>query len=102
MITRLKFKPLITLTTQVSKAIIQVGDLPKMPEKSMSLEDFEKLRQIVLQDFSLQKELREIAEREMFISRIVEIGSERGLHFGEKEVSEALRENRRVWIERWI
>ncbi len=68
----------------------------------MPMENFEKLRQIVLQDLSLQKELREITEREMFISRLVEIGAEQNLKFGVEDVSQALRESRRVWIERWI
>ncbi len=68
----------------------------------MSLENFEKLRQIVFQDLSLHRELREITEREMFISRFCEIGAKRGLRFGGEDVSEALRESRRVWSERWI
>ena len=68
----------------------------------MSSENFEKLRHVVLGDSSLQKELRHIAEREAFICRVVEIGVERGLPFGKEDVSQALRDNRRVWIERWI
>ncbi len=65
-------------------------------------ENFEKLRRIVLRDSALQKELQAISESEEFIRRVVEIGSEKGLNFGEEDVSEAMREGQRVWIERWI
>ena len=68
----------------------------------MSSENFDKLRQIVLSDAALQKELREISEHETFIRRVVEIGARHHLQFGDAEVLEAMRENRRVWIERWI
>jgi hypothetical protein len=86
----------------VIKVIIQIEDLPKMSEKSVSLENFEKLRQIVLQDVDLQKQLQEITERDTFISRLVEIGRARDLQFESEDVLEAMRENRRVWVERWI
>jgi hypothetical protein len=65
-------------------------------------EDFEKMRQIVLQDLALQKELQEMFERDDFVSRLVEIGRGRGLQFEEDDVFEAMRESRRVWVERWI
>ena len=68
----------------------------------MSFENFEKFRQIVLQDLSLQKELQETNEREAFISRVIEIGAERGFHFDGEDVLRALRESSRVWIERWL
>lgn len=65
-------------------------------------EDFEKLRQLVLQDAALQKELQTISDREEFARRVVEIGNEMGLNFDEETVFEAMNEGRRVWIERWI
>ena len=68
----------------------------------MSTEDFEKLISIVLQNKVLQKELQEISEMQKFIFRVAEIGSECGLDFDEETVLQKLRENRRLWIERWI
>lgn len=65
-------------------------------------ENFEKLRQLVLQDSALQKELQSISESEEFIRRVVETGREKGLNFGEEDVLAAMNEGRRVWIERWI
>lgn len=65
-------------------------------------ENFEKLRQLVLQDSALQKELRSISGSDEFVRRVVEIGREKGLNFGEEDVWAAINEGRRVWIERWI
>ena len=68
----------------------------------MSSENFENLRQIVLGDASIQKELQKLTEREAFVCRLIEIGVRHGLPFSKEDVSQALRDNRRVWIERWI
>lgn len=70
--------------------------------KNMCRENFEKLRQIVLENASLQSELQKVSEINEFIPRVIEIGERYDLHFGEKEITEAMRENRRAWIERWI
>jgi predicted ribosomally synthesized peptide with nif11-like leader len=68
----------------------------------MSQENFERFRQIVLEDLSLQERLRAIEEREPFVSRVVEMGAECGIEFTAEDVREAIRANRRAWIERWI
>ena len=65
-------------------------------------EDIEKLREIVWGDADLQARLQEISDREEFIARVLEIGKSCGLKIGSEEVSEAMRESRRLWIERWI
>lgn len=65
-------------------------------------EDFEKLRQIVLRDVELQRELREISAQDEFVSRVVAMGAAQGLAFVEDDVLEAMRQNRRSWLERWI
>jgi hypothetical protein len=65
-------------------------------------ESFEKLRHRVLHDPDLQAELQAISENEGFIRRVVEIGREEGIEVDEEAVSEAMREGRSVWIERWI
>jgi hypothetical protein len=64
--------------------------------------NFEKLRRIVLQNSALQKELQEITDRDFFVLRVVEIGRDKDLDLTNDDILEAMRENRRVWIERWI
>jgi Cdc6-like AAA superfamily ATPase len=68
----------------------------------MSQENFERFRQLVLRDLSLQERLREIDERAVFIQQVVELSLESGYEITTAEVEEALRRNRRAWLERWI
>lgn len=70
--------------------------------KQVMSEDLEKFRQIVLHDKKLQAQLRSIAELGEFVRRIVAEGSGHGLVFDANDVNEAMRENRRRWIERWM
>jgi hypothetical protein len=65
-------------------------------------EDFQELRRIVLQNWALQKDLQKISDREDFVIKVVEIGREKGLNVESEDVLEAMREGRRVWVERWI
>lgn len=65
-------------------------------------EDLEKLRQIVFHDAALQNDLQAISDREEFIARVLKIGSERDLKFTEEDILQAMNEQRRTWIERWI
>jgi predicted ribosomally synthesized peptide with nif11-like leader len=68
----------------------------------MSLEQFEQFRNIVLEDLSLQKQLRAFIGREEFIVRVIESGAERGFQFTAENVMEAMNASRRAWIERWV
>lgn len=68
----------------------------------MSKRDFEQFRRSVLEDPSLQKQLRNITRRHIFTARVVKLGVERGFQFTVEEVYEALGEARRLWNERWI
>jgi len=63
---------------------------------------FESFRTQVLQDPALQAELRDVADREAFISRVVMLAEARGCRFTAGEVEAALRAARRAWLERWI
>lgn len=65
-------------------------------------EDFEELRRIVLQDSALQKELQKISDHEEFVAKVVEIACAKSLNVENEDILEAMRENRRVWVERWI
>ena len=68
-------------------------------ETKASLERF---RQIVLDDASLLDRLRQTWNRRAFITLAVQLGRERGCDFTAADVEDALREARRVWLERWI
>lgn len=57
----------------------------------MSSEEFEQFRHLVLADRSLQKELRSITDKEIFIRRVLELGSENGFDFDRNTVEEAMR-----------
>lgn len=66
------------------------------------IEELEKLRRTVFRDEALQKDLQAISDREEFIARVLEIGKNRDLNFTEEDVLQAMNEQRRAWIERWI
>ena len=62
---------------------------------------FEQFRGLVLEDVSLQVELRDLSGDE-FVTRVVELGAAEGFEFAADDVLAAMRENKRLWIERWI
>jgi hypothetical protein len=68
----------------------------------MMTENLKKLREIVLGDALLQARLQDISNADEFIGSVLEIGKSFGLELESEEVSEAMSESRRVWIERWI
>lgn len=68
----------------------------------MPPDDFERFRQLVLDDVTLQDALKETADVPAFLALARRLGAERGCHFTEDEVREAIRAARRAWLERWI
>ena len=68
----------------------------------MSLQDFEKFRQLVFADRVLQRELYEIEQPDRFAERIMELAAERSITVADEDIQEATRQARREWIERWI
>jgi hypothetical protein len=66
------------------------------------MESFEQFRQIVLNDVALQERLRTTTDHESFVGLVVRTGEERGCHFTPEDVEEAMRANRRAWLERWV
>jgi predicted ribosomally synthesized peptide with nif11-like leader len=68
----------------------------------MSKKDFERFRKVVLEDSSLQKQLRAFTRRDAFAARLVKLGVARGFQFTAEEVREAIGEGRRLWSERWL
>jgi Nif11 domain len=63
---------------------------------------FEKFRELVLCDATLQETLRVPTRDDAFIEMVVRLGAERGFGFTADEVRDAMRANRRAWLERWI
>jgi predicted ribosomally synthesized peptide with nif11-like leader len=68
----------------------------------MSHENLDNFRELVLQDLSLQEKLRDIADRTVFLSIVVQLGAQSGYSFTAQEVEAALRASQRAWIERWL
>ena len=57
---------------------------------------------LVYEDVTLQEQLRQVIDKQLFIDLVVRLGEERGFSFNAKDVDETLRANRRAWIERWL
>jgi hypothetical protein len=90
------------------KELLRVDILVREPYNSSihrmaTLEgSFEQFRELVLRDAKLQERLRETVHEDVFIERVVQLGAERGCHFSANAVREAMRANRRAWLERRI
>jgi hypothetical protein len=56
---------------------------------------FEEFRDLVLADNSLQEVLRLLANRNDFLTRLIELASERGYEFTMAELEEEMRKSRR-------
>ena len=82
--------------SEASNAANSVADRPSSPEA------LERFRGLVFDDVDLQERLRQVADRGLFIDLAVRLGEERGCSFNAQDVREALRANRRAWIERWV
>ena len=68
----------------------------------MSEDKLSEFRGIIFSDVVLQDKLREIDDRQVFISRLIELGQTHDCEFTADEVENVLREGQRVWIERWL
>jgi hypothetical protein len=66
----------------------------------LHLRTWKRFRQVVLADRGLFEQLRQTADMDVFVALAVRLGKERDCLFTEEEVRAALRECRRVWLER--
>lgn len=57
---------------------------------------------MVLENSTLQESLREIAETDEFINRVIEIGKEKGFDFDAAEIKNAMQASRRALFERHL
>ena len=64
--------------------------------------DFERFRQIVLRDPSLQAELMQATDLTDFTSLAIRLGKQHRTRFTAGDVDAAMQAARRAWIERWI
>jgi hypothetical protein len=65
-------------------------------------EEFEALRRLVLNDLSLQQDLRKASDYESLFRMVLALGVERGYRVSEEDLEEAVRMNNRAWMERWL
>ena len=72
------------------------------PARSSSPEALERFRSLVFDEVDLQEQLRQVTDKDLFIDLVVRVGEERGFSFNAEDVKDALRANRRAWIERWV
>ena len=68
----------------------------------MSEQTFEEFRELVLSDAPLQGRLRDIADRDEFVTVIVKTAGEIGMVVTPEDIKQAMHAGRRAWIERWI
>lgn len=71
-------------------------------DESFSRLELERFRQHVLENIDLQEKLRDTIDHRVFVRSLVETGRDRGFQFSESAVEEALKIERRAWLERWI
>ena len=71
-----------------------------MPAKANGFEAF--LRQLVVSDPALQAVLLPSSDERSLFDRAMALGRERGYEFSETDMEEAVRINRRGWLERWL
>ena len=71
-------------------------------DRPSSPEALDRFCNLVFEDFALQGRLRQVIDRELFVDLVVRLGEEHALTFNAKDVDEALRANRRAWLERWL
>jgi hypothetical protein len=69
----------------------------------MSREDFDRFRTVALADPTLLARLRDRpADDDDFAGRVVTLGAEQGFAFTRRDVSDALHDAHREWMERWV
>ncbi len=68
----------------------------------MSKENLREFCLLVLGNTELQKQLKSLTDREEFIAKVIESGAKFGFEFSRDDIELQMRENRKLWNERWI
>jgi predicted ribosomally synthesized peptide with nif11-like leader len=68
----------------------------------MSKENLQQFCRLVLGDSELQNQLKDVVERDEFIKKVIELGARAGFEIAREDIERQMRENRKLWIEKWI
>jgi hypothetical protein len=68
----------------------------------MSKENLQRFCLLVLCDSTLQNHLKGLVDRDEFMKKLIETGAQAGFEITRADVENQMRENRRLWNERWI
>jgi hypothetical protein len=68
----------------------------------LQADGFDAFRRLVLEDDALQEDLRQAASQESLFEKVLALGRERGFRFSKQDLEDAVRANRRAWLERWL
>ena len=90
------------LATSASDKLGALDTAAPKGERPSSPEALQRFCRAVFEDLTLQERLRQVIDRQLFIDLAVRVGEEHGFNFNAQDVDDALRENRRVWLERWV
>ncbi len=81
---------------------LEAGDDGPVGANDLDARGFDRFRELVLSDRTLQETCACETDRAGFIALLVRLGTERGFTFANGDVEDALRAARRSWIERLI
>ena len=68
----------------------------------MSVEDFDRFRELVVSDPALRDELRGIRDSAALRERTLALGRERNFDFCEADIETVVNNMKRAWLERWL
>jgi hypothetical protein len=68
----------------------------------MSRENLREFCLLVLRDPQLQNEFKNLTDRDEFIRKLLIAAANSGFEISREEVELKMRENRKLWLERWI
>jgi mannose-6-phosphate isomerase-like protein (cupin superfamily) len=86
------------LTAQIAAAV----PVERAARTASGAECFAAFRELVLGEEALQAQLRAVGEPAAFVAKAVELGSARGLRFGEEDVRAAMTRGRQAWHSQWV
>jgi hypothetical protein len=75
------------------------ADREQIPALPAAISDLDRFRGEILRDLSLQERLREVEDREAFVSLAVQLAREAGYRTSAAEIDDAMRQARRRWWE---
>jgi predicted ribosomally synthesized peptide with nif11-like leader len=68
----------------------------------MSVENFDRFRELVVDDPALRDELRSIRDRAALREKAIALGQSRGFDFSQADVESVAQTMLQTWMERWL